>query len=90
MRDTCANFKRVDYSVCLHPENASNCGYHVRTNEKPRNSKVTASLALLQEYAPQDPHLAVGHWVADEKPPVIESGLSPDPLAYPTHHINGV
>ena len=25
----------------------------------------------------------IGHWVADEKPPVIESGLSPDPLACP-------
>ena len=44
MHDTCDEFKREDYSVCLELDTAAQCGYHVRTNKGTQDSKCVQAL----------------------------------------------
>ena len=87
--NTCAEFEQDDYTMCLHPDTAALCGYHVvhatSQKEKDADTEITCKPCSPGGLCPGGPRIwpQAGYWVADERPPTVESGRSADPLACP-------
>ena len=87
--DTCAEYKKDDYTMCLDPDMAALCGYHVvhKTSQKEKDTgaEITCKPCPPAGLCPGGPRIwpQAGYWVAEERPPTVESGRSADPLACP-------